>query len=72
MRVPAFYTYSIYNVYEVIRMQYMFSYDVISDLAKRAKEYRLASQGKTEADFNVIDRLCYTGSRGMLALEKTL
>jgi serine/threonine-protein kinase HipA len=29
----------------------------------------LASQGKTEADFNVIDRLCYTGSRGMGALE---
>lgn len=29
----------------------------------------LAKQGKTEADFNVIDRLCYTGSRGMGALE---
>ncbi len=29
----------------------------------------LASQGKTEADFHVIDRLCYTGSRGMGALE---
>ncbi len=29
----------------------------------------LASQGKTETDFNVIDRLCYTGSRGMGALE---
>ena len=29
----------------------------------------LASRGKTEADFNVIDRLCYTGSRGMGALE---
>lgn len=29
----------------------------------------LASRGKTDADFNVIDRLCYTGSRGMGALE---
>lgn len=29
----------------------------------------LASKGKTEEDFNVIDRLCYTGSRGMGALE---
>ena len=29
----------------------------------------LASQSKTEEDFNVIDRLCYTGSRGMGALE---
>lgn len=29
----------------------------------------LASQGKTDRDFNVIDRLCYTGSRGMGALE---
>lgn len=29
----------------------------------------LASQGKTERDFNVIDRLCYTGLRGMGALE---
>ena len=29
----------------------------------------LASQGKSEADFNVIDRLCYTGTRGMGALE---
>ncbi|MBR0092048.1 MAG: type II toxin-antitoxin system HipA family toxin [Lachnospiraceae bacterium] len=29
----------------------------------------LASQGKTEADFTVIDRLCYTGKRGMGALE---
>ena len=29
----------------------------------------LASQGKAESDFNVIDRLCYTGSRGMGALE---
>ena len=29
----------------------------------------LARQGKTESDFNVIDRLCYTGSRGMGALE---
>lgn len=29
----------------------------------------LAAQGKSETDFNVIDRLCYTGSRGMGALE---
>lgn len=29
----------------------------------------LAGQGKSESDFNVIDRLCYTGSRGMGALE---
>lgn len=29
----------------------------------------LADQSKTEADFNVIDRLCYTGTRGMGALE---
>ena len=29
----------------------------------------LAGQGKSEADFTVIDRLCYTGKRGMGALE---
>ncbi len=29
----------------------------------------LARQGRSEADFNVLDRLCYTGSRGMGALE---
>lgn len=29
----------------------------------------LAAQGRTDADFNVIDRLCYTGTRGMGALE---
>jgi HipA-like C-terminal domain./HipA-like N-terminal domain. len=29
----------------------------------------IASQGKTENAFNVIDRLCYTGSRGMGAIE---
>lgn len=29
----------------------------------------LAAQGRTERDFNVIDRLCYIGSRGMGALE---
>ncbi|MCR5344097.1 MAG: type II toxin-antitoxin system HipA family toxin [Butyrivibrio sp.] len=29
----------------------------------------LAAQGKSESDFNVIDRLCYTGARGMGALE---
>lgn len=29
----------------------------------------LAGQGLTEADFTVIDRLCYTGTRGMGALE---
>lgn len=29
----------------------------------------LASQGKTDNDFNVLDRLCYTGKRGMGALE---
>ncbi len=29
----------------------------------------LAAVGKTENDFNVIDRLCYTGKRGMGALE---
>lgn len=29
----------------------------------------LASLGKTEKDFNALDRLCYTGKRGMGALE---
>lgn len=29
----------------------------------------LAAQGKTKMDFNMIDRLCYIGSRGMGALE---
>ena len=29
----------------------------------------LASQGRSETDFNVIDRLCYAGSRAMGALE---
>ena len=29
----------------------------------------LASQGRTPASFNVIERLCYTGERGMGALE---
>ncbi len=29
----------------------------------------LASQGRNERDFNVVDRLCYTGSRAMGALE---
>ncbi|MCR5401759.1 MAG: type II toxin-antitoxin system HipA family toxin [Treponema sp.] len=29
----------------------------------------LASLGKTERDFNALDRLCYTGKRGMGALE---
>lgn len=29
----------------------------------------LATQGKADHDFNVIDRLCYTGARGMGALE---
>lgn len=29
----------------------------------------LAEQGRSESSFNVIDRLCYTGSRGMGALE---
>ena len=29
----------------------------------------LASIGRSDSDFNVIDRLCYTGSRGMGALE---
>lgn len=29
----------------------------------------LAEQGKSVRDFNVIDRLCYTGTRGMGALE---
>lgn len=29
----------------------------------------LISQGKNRSDFNVIDRLCYTGERGMGALE---
>ena len=29
----------------------------------------LAAQGRSETDFNVIDRLCYTGVRGMGALE---
>ena len=29
----------------------------------------LISQGKSDRDFNVLDRLCYTGKRGMGALE---
>ncbi|MFP5348980.1 MAG: HipA N-terminal domain-containing protein, partial [Gammaproteobacteria bacterium] len=29
----------------------------------------LATQGRTPASFNVIERLCYTGERGMGALE---
>ena len=29
----------------------------------------LVSQGKTDREFNVLDRLCYTGKRGMGALE---
>ena len=29
----------------------------------------LSDMGRTESDFNVIDRLCYTGKRGMGALE---
>ena len=29
----------------------------------------LSAQGKAESDFNVLDRLCYTGKRGMGALE---
>lgn len=29
----------------------------------------LAFQGRSDTDFNVIDRLCYTGTRGMGALE---
>jgi len=29
----------------------------------------LATQGRTGADFNAVERLCYTGSRGMGALE---
>lgn len=29
----------------------------------------ISSRGMTEQDFNVLDRLCYTGSRGMGALE---
>ncbi len=29
----------------------------------------LADQGRTMQDFNVVDRLCYTGTRGMGALE---
>ncbi len=29
----------------------------------------LAGQGRSDSDFNVIDRLCYTASRGMGALE---
>src|SRR5580693_1415542 len=29
----------------------------------------LATQGRTAADFNAVERLCYTGSRGMGALE---
>lgn len=29
----------------------------------------LAAQGRNSADFSAIDRLCYTGSRGMGALE---
>lgn len=29
----------------------------------------LATQGRTSADFNAVERLCYTGTRGMGALE---
>ena len=29
----------------------------------------LATQGRTPASFNAVERLCYTGSRGMGALE---
>ena len=32
-------------------------------------EQWLASQGKSIKDFTAIDRLCYTGKRGMGALE---
>lgn len=31
----------------------------------------LATQGRTAADFNAVERLCYTGTRGMGALEFT-
>jgi serine/threonine-protein kinase HipA len=31
----------------------------------------LATQGRTSADFNAVERLCYTGTRGMGALEFT-
>lgn len=31
----------------------------------------LATQGRTETDFNSVERLCYTGTRGMGALEFT-
>jgi serine/threonine-protein kinase HipA len=31
----------------------------------------LATQGRTGADFNAVERLCYTGTRGMGALEFT-
>src|SRR6201981_1762936 len=29
----------------------------------------LATQGRTAGDFNAVERLCYTGTRGMGALE---
>ena len=39
------------------------------DFGNKVIEQWLASQGKSIRDFTAIDRLCYTGKRGMGALE---
>ncbi len=39
------------------------------DFGNKVIEQWLVSQGKTLKDFTAIDRLCYTGKRGMGALE---
>ena len=39
------------------------------DFGNKVIEQWLVSQGRTLADFTAIDRLCYTGKRGMGALE---
>ena len=39
------------------------------DFGNKVIELWLVSQGRTLADFTAIDRLCYTGKRGMGALE---
>lgn len=39
------------------------------DFGNRVIEQWLAGQGRSIRDFTAIDRLCYTGKRGMWALE---
>ncbi len=41
-RELALYIAGVYNVFEVIAMKYMFSKDIVAELARRTKEYRLA------------------------------